>query len=119
MTVCSTSSQAGEMYFSAEKGQLYFCNTHLWLPIPLLSISFGGSALVTIAEDTSLARAIGHSNWLLCYKASVNGFSSTAFHQGCDQKGPTVALLQSNQGNQVFGGYTDQAWASRGMLRHA
>ena len=103
------------MYFSLSHSVLYFCNSRLWLPIPLLGISFGGSSLLTVAGDTNLARAIGHSTWLLCYKASVNGFSATAFHQGCDQKGPTLTLLQSNQGNQVFGGYIDQPWASRGL----
>ena len=44
----------------------------------------------------------------LCYRASVNGWSSQQFHQHCDDKEGTVVLVKV--GNYIFGGFTDQTW---------
>ena len=46
--------------------------------------------------------------WQLCFRASENSYSATAFHAACGSKGPTVTLVRV--GNNVFGAYTDKSW---------
>ena len=46
--------------------------------------------------------------WQLCFRASENSYSASVFHAACDNKGPTVTLVQV--GDNVFGGYTDKSW---------
>ena len=50
----------------------------------------------------------GHSDFVLIYRASRDGWNSSNFHSLCDNKGPTVTVVKS--GNYIFGGYTEQAW---------
>lgn len=50
----------------------------------------------------------GHSDFVLIYRASRDGWSSDNFHGLCDSKGPTVTVVKS--GNNIFGGYTEQSW---------
>ena len=49
--------------------------------------------------------------WLLLYRASRDGFNGSAFHERCDNIGPTVTVVKS--GSNVFGGFTERAWASK------
>ena len=49
--------------------------------------------------------------WLLLYRASRDGFNASAFHERCDNIGPTVTVVKS--GSNVFGGFTERAWASK------
>jgi hypothetical protein len=49
----------------------------------------------------------------LLYRASKDGWSSGDFHRLCDNKGPTLVLLQDT-GGFIFGGYAGQAWHSSG-----
>ena len=46
--------------------------------------------------------------WLICYRASVHGWSARSFHNKCDGKNNTVTIIQN--GIYVFGGYTDIPW---------
>ena len=46
--------------------------------------------------------------WQLCFRASENSYSASAFHAACDNKDPTVTLVRV--GENVFGGYTDKGW---------
>ena len=45
----------------------------------------------------------------LIYRASVDGFHSSNFHQKCDNISNTVTIIRSNNG-YVFGGFTTQTW---------
>eukprot|EP00957_Ditylum_brightwellii_P139481 10630243-Ditylum_brightwellii.AAC.1 len=47
----------------------------------------------------------------LLYRASSDGWSSSEFHDNCDDKGPTLTIIQST-GGYVFGGFCDTAWSS-------
>jgi len=51
-----------------------------------------------------------HSFQLL-FRASVDSFSATKFHEKCDNKGPTITIIQTTDGD-VFGGYNSQSWES-------
>ncbi|CDW73285.1 UNKNOWN [Stylonychia lemnae] len=52
-----------------------------------------------------------YSMSILCYRASVNGWSTQNFHSACDFKGPTLSIIKSSTG-KVAGGYTSQSWKS-------
>lgn len=49
--------------------------------------------------------------WTLCYRKSVNGASPTTFHNLCDNRGPSLTVVQLVNGYTI-GGYTDIAWTS-------
>ena len=49
-----------------------------------------------------------YSSFVLIYRASRDGWSSSTFHALCDNKGPTVTVVKS--GDNIFGGYTEQSW---------
>ena len=49
--------------------------------------------------------------WRLLFRASRDGFTGSAFHSRCENKGPTVTVVNSN-GN-IFGGFTESAWAGK------
>ena len=51
---------------------------------------------------------VSGKQWLRCFKASDHQYNGTAFHAACDNKGPTVTLLQA--GDNVSGGYADKSW---------
>jgi hypothetical protein len=53
--------------------------------------------------------------WNLIYKASQNGFKSSAFHSKCDGKPNTLVIIKSKNGN-IFGGYTKQSWINTDPL---
>lgn len=47
------------------------------------------------------------------YNGAVDGLTAAAFHDHCDARPNTVTLIQDTRGN-VFGGYTDVSWYSKG-----
>ena len=49
------------------------------------------------------------SKWKCCWWASVDGWSASTFHSGCDNKGPTVTIIRVG-GTYIFGGYTNLSW---------
>ena len=51
--------------------------------------------------------------WQQIYKASIDGFKATDFHDNCDGIANTVTVIKSENGN-IFGGYTEKEWHSRG-----
>ena len=44
----------------------------------------------------------------LLYQTSANGTTPDDFHRCCDNKGPTLVVVKSEQ--YIFGGYTSQSW---------
>jgi hypothetical protein len=54
--------------------------------------------------------------WELIYKASRDGFDGNAFHSRCNNKGPTMTIIRSNN-NYLFGGYTAIPWSSDGTYK--
>jgi hypothetical protein len=51
------------------------------------------------------------------YKASEHGFKAENFHKFCDNKGPTVTLIKTNDGH-TFGGFTTISWDSSGYYKN-
>ena len=50
-------------------------------------------------------------SWLLCWRATRDGWAGNNFHSKCNYKGPTVTIVRV--GNYVLGGYTDVSWDSK------
>ena len=44
-------------------------------------------------------------------KGSEHGFSANIFHELCDDKGPTLFVVESEHG-KIFGGFTSVSWNS-------
>lgn len=73
----------------------------------------------------SMASAVtpNNSKWTRCYHARSDGFTAHAFHSRCDNKGPTITLVQVKE--FIFGGFLDQNWggnykrAPTRIVRHA
>ena len=49
-----------------------------------------------------------NGKWTRCYHARSDGFTAHAFHSRCDNKGPTITLVQVRE--FIFGGFLDQNW---------
>ena len=49
-----------------------------------------------------------HTTFVLLYRASRDGWDSSYFHSICDNKGPTLTVVRSE--DNIFGGYTEKSW---------
>jgi hypothetical protein len=74
----------------------------------------GGVTLLSLERQIKLNEFYGQEGqkWMLIYKATRDGFTSTAFHKYCDNQGPTMTIIQSKPGRYLFGGYTSASWSS-------
>jgi hypothetical protein len=75
-----------------------------------------GSTIVKSAEDLDLLKEWTGKSYLvteLIYRATKDGFTASAFHTKCNDKGATIIIVKSKS-NQVFGGFNPAAWTSSG-----
>ena len=56
------------------------------------------------------------SRWVRCYRAIEHGWSSRAFHEGCQQDGPSIVLVRKK--SFIFGGFSDISWNFEGRTLH-
>ena len=54
------------------------------------------------------------ASFTLIFRASSDGKTAADFHRCCDNKGPTLIVIQSEE--YIFGGYTSKSWTSRKCL---
>eukprot|EP01080_Neovahlkampfia_damariscottae_P001397 gene1397-12017_t len=81
---------------------------------------FHGTTLLDSTMSTQLNSWIGCSKaqeWKCIYKGTKDTFAANVFHSKCDNKGPTVTVIRSTNGN-IFGGYTPCKWASSGSYAY-
>ncbi len=65
--------------------------------------------------DDSLKEWLGvDTKWKLLYRASEHDYTPESFHEYCDDKGPTLVIIESTEG-WIFGGYTTQSWSGDGI----
>jgi hypothetical protein len=85
----------------------------------LADIYFPNGTLLQLEQKKKLNEFYGKTNqqWELIYKASRDGFDANAFHSRCNNKGPTMTIIQSNN-NYLFGGYTAVPWTSDGSYKN-
>ena len=48
----------------------------------------------------------------MLYRGSRDGFTFKAFHDRCDEKGPTISLFKLKHNGDCIGGYTSAQWSS-------
>lgn len=79
---------------------------------------FPNGTLLQLKHKMKLNEFYGTINqrWKLIYKASRDGFSTKTFHARCDNRRPTIAIIQSHN-NCLFGGYTSTSWDSSGSYK--
>ncbi len=75
----------------------------------------GGTTLLSPEHQMQLNEFYGKQGqtWTLIYKATRDGFPSADFHRCCNNQGPTLTVVRSNDGGYLFGGYTSVSWGSR------
>ncbi|XP_073700479.1 interferon-induced protein 44-like [Garra rufa] len=69
---------------------------------------------LTEEKRKQLCALLGNAELTLLYKASVHGYQASAFHERCDNQGPTL-LVAYNHSGYVFGGYTSVDYAQSGQ----
>ncbi|KAL0160362.1 hypothetical protein M9458_044087 [Cirrhinus mrigala] len=69
---------------------------------------------LTEEQRKQLRDLLGNLELTLLYKASVHGYQASAFHQQCDNQGPTL-LVAYNRSGYIFGGYTSVDYAQSGQ----
>lgn len=74
---------------------------------------FSGGTLLTPNHKFKITEWLPSKKFTLIYKASSDGFASDNFHHNCDDKGPTLTVIQAQEGH-LFGGYTSQSWVGNG-----
>ena len=79
------------------------------------STILGGNAFYQSRLYQFLTPAVGLTpQWVLCYRASTQGWDTSNFHSRCDGKRDTVTIIKTGQ--FVFGGYTDIPWGITHLL---
>jgi len=58
--------------------------------------------------------AEGRTKWERIFHGKTMGLSAYAFHQKCDNVGPTLCVCKAQGNGYIFGGYTEQSWAGGG-----
>ncbi len=69
---------------------------------------------LTEEKGKQLCDLLGNVELTLLYKASVHGYQASAFHQRCDNQGPTL-LVAYNSSGYIFGGYTSVDYSQSGQ----
>uniref|UniRef100_A0A3B1KEF2 TLDc domain-containing protein n=1 Tax=Astyanax mexicanus TaxID=7994 RepID=A0A3B1KEF2_ASTMX len=65
-------------------------------------------------QEMKLCSMLSCSRLSLLFKASVHGYTGAAFHQKCDNQGPTVTVAHNISG-YIFGAYTSKNYAQTGQ----
>ena len=69
------------------------------------------SLILNEDEVWSLCEMADFKSGTLLYRATRDGFDSSAFHSKCDGKANTVTLIKTDS-NYVFGGFASSKWNS-------
>lgn len=78
----------------------------------LCKISEEGAAyLDKVLTKPSNEKCVSMGEAKLLYRGSLHGFYFKDFHKYCDNKGPTVTLMQIEDGDCI-GGYTEENWST-------
>ena len=79
---------------------------------------FGMSAILKKYSDGPLldkwvTEVKGKVAYQLLWRGSQDGFEAKTFHDKCNNKGPTLTVIVSNN-DKIFGGYTSESWGFGG-----
>ena len=77
------------------------------------------SALLNAQDEEQLLTWLGHARGHRLrpvFDTGTHGFNGPQFHSLCDNIGPTISIMQFNNG-QLFGGYNPGTWAGNGWVQ--
>lgn len=79
---------------------------------------FENCNLMSEAEQQQVNMWIGnpYQTWKLAYKRSTDGASSTTFHSKVDNRGPSLVVIEFDNGRRS-GGYTETSWTTHSLYR--
>jgi hypothetical protein len=78
-----------------------------------------GTNLLNRQQQDKIKEWVGnHKKFTLLYSATRDGFASNIFHDKCDNKGPTLVVVQ-NSNRFLFGGYAADSWDSSGAHKNS
>ena len=102
---------------------IYNNNSGMWSEIKNVKTNKIDSIILSESkrEDEYLNKIYewtGGKNMELLYRGTRDGMSGEAFHNKCNNKGPTISIIKSDKG-YIFGGYTSINWATYGGYREA
>ncbi len=80
--------------------------------------AFPDSKILNTSQMDTINKWIGQPSqkWVLCYRLTTHGSSTSTFHARCDNRGPTVTIALLNKGTsreRIIGGYTEIPWGGR------
>ncbi len=104
---------SGELYLEAEFYQIDGIRKEIWAGGAFQNSSYIINNLTDEQRKALLSWLPDQDifvNWVQLYSSQAHGWSTTTFHQYCDNKGPTVIIAKA--GNNIFGGYTEVSWNS-------
>jgi len=78
---------------------------------------FANSKILSGKQKEKLLEWLNNRRATLLYSATRDGFSASAFHRLCDNKGKTITVIRSTQG-YIFGGYADNSWDSSNSYKN-
>ena len=92
--------------------------TCYWFYYHFREIKKSSSIVTTVEEAKQLQdwveeSASGKVRFELLWKGTRDGFGASVFHTKCNNKGPTLTIIKSNN-DKIFGGYTSQSWGFGG-----
>ncbi len=70
----------------------------------------GTKCTVSYGDKIYLQRVLNNLELTLLYRGSRDGWEAVDFHSRCDDKGPTIILLQILNGDCI-GGFTNVSWS--------
>ena len=58
-------------------------------------------------------------DWSICWRATRDGSTANTFHSRCEEKSPTLTIVQVIKNNKkfVFGGYATVPWHGGGKFK--
>ena len=73
------------------------------------------SRILTKAADEQyvVKELVNEKKLRLVYRGSEDGFGAADFHRKCDNKGATISVIETTDG-EIVGGYASVPWKSEG-----
>jgi hypothetical protein len=109
----------GMLRYNATNGSFMAYSNGSWRELNFAeSDPFENSDIITTAQGKQINQWIGNmgQKWERCYQKTVDGSTPADFHNNCDNRGPTVTIIELHN-NRIFGGYTDVSWSTTNAYR--
>lgn len=107
-----------KLIFLKSHSIFYFIHSHTIFHLHFHRFIIQGTTLLNPQQQKTVFEWIGKKKTELLYRATRDGFDASIFHNKCDNKGPTIVIIKS-QNNYLFGGYAATHWDQSGTYKTA